>query len=131
MIGESVAMGTELRPAGLVIRDNVQINNSVALDYSGGLTIGARTLISEFVYVSSHDHGLDPRSQPTGLSKEIGEDVWIGARAVILPGCRQIGRGAIIGAGSVVTRDVEPYGIVAGNPARLIRRTSKEERQHS
>jgi virginiamycin A acetyltransferase len=51
----------------------------------------------------------------------IDHDAWIGAHAVILPGCQHIGVGAIVGAGSVVTRDVEPYAIVAGNPARLVR----------
>ncbi|WP_318011557.1 CatB-related O-acetyltransferase [Mesorhizobium sp. CO1-1-9] len=51
---------------------------------------------------------------------EIGNDVWIGLRAVIMPGIT-IGDGAIIGAGSIVTKDVAPYAIVAGNPARLLR----------
>lgn len=50
----------------------------------------------------------------------IEDDVWIGARVIILPGVR-VGRGSIIGAGSVVTHDVAPYSIVGGNPARLIR----------
>lgn len=52
----------------------------------------------------------------------IGNDVWIGSRTTILPGCRRIGDGAIIGAGSVVTRDVEDFAIVAGNPAKEIRK---------
>ncbi len=51
----------------------------------------------------------------------VGHDVWIGANAIILPGCCNIGNGAIIGAGSIVTKDVPPYSIVAGNPARMIR----------
>lgn len=51
----------------------------------------------------------------------ISDDVWIGHHAVILPGCRNIGRGAVIGAGAIVTRDVHPYTIVAGNPAKVIR----------
>jgi len=51
----------------------------------------------------------------------IGNDVWIGARAIILPSVTHIGDGAIIGAGSVVTKNVPPFAIVAGNPARLIR----------
>ncbi|AYA27621.1 antibiotic acetyltransferase [Rhodococcus rhodochrous] len=53
-------------------------------------------------------------------SIEIGHDVWIGANVTILPGCRRIGVGAVVGAGSVVTRDVADFTIVAGNPASVI-----------
>ncbi len=52
----------------------------------------------------------------------IGNDVWIGSRTTILPGCRRIGDGAIIGANSVVTKDVDDFAIVAGNPAKEFRR---------
>ena len=52
----------------------------------------------------------------------IEDDVWIGHNVMILPGCKHVGRGAIIGAGAVVTKDVPAYAIVAGNPAVLIRR---------
>ena len=58
-------------------------------------------------------------------SVEIEDDVWIGGRAIILPGVK-IGKGAIIGAGSVVTKNVEPYTIVAGNPAKLVRKREKQ-----
>lgn len=51
----------------------------------------------------------------------IEDDVWIGTRAIILPGCKHIGKGVIIGAGSVVTADIPDYAIVGGNPARIIR----------
>ena len=51
----------------------------------------------------------------------IEDGVWIGHNVMILPGCKRIGRGAIVGAGSIVTRDVEPYAVVAGNPARKVR----------
>jgi virginiamycin A acetyltransferase len=57
-----------------------------------------------------------------GEALVIEDDVWIGHNALILPGCKRIGRGAVIGAGSVVTRDVEPYAVFAGNPARMLRR---------
>ena len=58
----------------------------------------------------------------------IGNDIWIGARVTILPGVH-VGDGSIIGAGAVVTKDVEPYSIVAGNPAKKIgsRLTEKKE----
>lgn len=52
---------------------------------------------------------------------EICEDVWIGARVIVLPGCKKIGAHSIIGAGAVVTKDVPEYAIVGGNPAKVIR----------
>jgi acetyltransferase-like isoleucine patch superfamily enzyme len=51
----------------------------------------------------------------------IGHDVWIGTNVIILPGCYEIGNGAVIGAGSIVTKNVLPYAIIAGNPAKLIK----------
>jgi acetyltransferase-like isoleucine patch superfamily enzyme len=59
----------------------------------------------------------------------IGNDVWIGYGAIILPGCKRIGNGAVIGAGSVVTKDVEPYSIVGGNPAKVIKYRFSDEQQ--
>jgi maltose O-acetyltransferase len=66
--------------------------------------------------------GHDPRSPEfadKGGDVVIGDRVWIGYRAIILPGIT-IGEGAVVGAGSVVTRDVPPFAIIAGNPARII-----------
>jgi len=64
----------------------------------------------------------------TPRSLVIGHDAWIGAHALILPGCERIGIGAIVGAGAVVTRDVDPFTVVAGNPAREIRKRFPPER---
>lgn len=115
-----VGAASELGTGALQIGDGVQINRAVHLDMTGGLVIGDRVLISEGAILYTHDHGLDPRSKPRLCAKKIGTDVWIGARAIILPGCRHIGAGAIIGAGAVVTQDVPAGAIVAGNPARII-----------
>lgn len=57
----------------------------------------------------------------------IGHDVWIGHGVVILPGCSNIGNGAVIGAGSIVTKDVPPYAIVTGNPAKILRMRFTDE----
>ncbi len=63
--------------------------------------------------------GLQGGPGPTPLY--IAGDVWIGARAIILPGCKRIGHGAVIGAGAVVTKDVPDWAVVGGNPAKVIR----------
>lgn len=117
-----VEVSAEIKGAPLIIADNVQINRDVHLDTTGGLTIGAGSLISERAVIYTHDHGHDPRAVPQLLPKAIGANVWIGAGAVILPQCRQIGQGAIIGAGAVVTRDVPAGAVVGGNPARVLNR---------
>jgi acetyltransferase-like isoleucine patch superfamily enzyme len=67
--------------------------------------------------------------EPVSITDDlvIGNDVWIGQDVMILPSVGRIGDGAVIGARAVVTKDVEPYSIVAGNPARLIRKRFDEE----
>ena len=52
---------------------------------------------------------------------EIGHDAWLGARAIVTPGCHRIGIGAVVAAGAVVTKDVPDFAIVGGNPARIIK----------
>jgi virginiamycin A acetyltransferase len=66
-------------------------------------------------------HGVIPVDRIDSPPLIVEDDVWVGHNSVILPGCKHIGRGAIIGAGSIVTRNVSAYAIVAGNPARQLR----------
>lgn len=65
--------------------------------------------------------GVIPADRIDATTLVIEDDVWIGHNSVILPGCKFIGRGSIIGAGSIVTKDLPRYTIAAGNPARPIR----------
>lgn len=96
--------------------------NCVVLDVCR-VRIGDFTLIGPAVqiYTPLHPMAAEPRRREEfGAPVEIGRDVWIGGGAIILPGVR-IGDRAVIGAGSVVTRDVPPDVFAAGNPCRVIR----------
>ena len=96
----------------------------------GPLTIGRYTMIGPElrVYTTNHAHGrIDVPMQDQGHDEPqpvaIGDDVWIGARVMIMPGVT-IGEGSIIAAGAVVTKDVPPYSIVAGVPAVVLDRVA-------
>jgi len=114
-------VSADVPDAPLVIADRVQINRAVHLDTTGGLTIGNDVVISEQAVLYTHDHGHDPHAAPELLPKTVADGVWIGMAAVILPQCRRIGRGAIIGAGAIVAHDVPPGAVVVGNPGRVVR----------
>lgn len=76
------------------------------------------------------DIPMGAQGSDTSTPLHIAGDVWIGARAIVLPGCSRIGHGSIIGAGAVVTKDVPDWAVVGGNPARVIKyRKSSHENQ--
>lgn len=111
---------SELDSGTLRIEDGAEIGAGACVDFSGGLVIGERVLISEGVLVYTHDHGHDPRSVPTATPLEIGKDAWIAARAIILPSVNRIGAGAIVGAGAVLTEDLEDGAIFVGARGRVV-----------
>lgn len=107
------------------IGSNVFINRRAY--FSGCITIGNNVLFGPDVFITSGDHeyrevGKLINSQGRVMPRKVvvEDDVWIGAKVCILAGVR-IGQGAVIGAGSVVTKDIEPYTICVGNPCRKIK----------
>lgn len=128
VVGENVRIGSmvifdseEPNSCFLQLKDNVQINDRVIVDFSGGVTIGKNAFISSDSTIYTHSHGFNPRSIPTFSSIFIGNDVWIGAKVLVKSSVKYIGEGSIIGSGSVLTKDVEPFSIYAGIPAKKIK----------
>ena len=110
-------------PEHIVLGNHVSVNAFVHMWGHGGIIIGNDCLIASHASINSVTH--DPRAdlyRDTIIEKEvtIGNNVWIGSHAVILPGIT-IGDNAIVGAGAVVTKDVPAGAIVAGAPAKIIR----------
>ena len=124
-----------LRRMGYEIGNDVYLPSDlkIALNfvyYRGKLTIGDRVSIAAGVIIllSSHSNSSAVSKQvtPRGDSVSIEEDAWIGAGSIIMNGVT-IGKGAVVGCGSVVTHDVAPHTVVVGNPARVIRTINTDE----
>lgn len=119
------------RKVCIEIGDYVQVNDYVHIAAIQSVKIGNNVLIASKVFISDHNHGVDfdlhecmiPAIKRPLSSKPviIGDNVWIGESVCILPGVT-IGNNSIIGAGSVVTKDVCSNSIYVGNPARLLKR---------
>ncbi|MEK7342528.1 MAG: sugar O-acetyltransferase [Pseudomonadota bacterium] len=126
----AVGKGSTIRPPfhcdygfNILLGDGVFLNfNCVILDVVA-VTIGDATQIGPGVQILTADHPRDPAERATGIEWGrpimIGRNVWIGGGAIILPGVT-IGDDAMIGAGSVVTRDVAAGATMVGNPARIV-----------
>ena len=118
------------------VGDHVQINEDC---WIRNAKIGNYVMIAPKVMILNYGHNTSSTEIPMMLqgTREyrqtvVCDDVWIGARCIIMPGVT-IGKGAIVAAGAVVTKDVEPYSVVGGNPARLIkyRKENKMEMSYS
>ncbi|TMW65249.1 hypothetical protein Poli38472_009416 [Pythium oligandrum] len=126
-VGEGVVIEPPFRcndGINIHLADGVFLNFNCVLIDTCDIRIGARTLLGPGVQLYTASHPLDPQVRASGLETAkpviIEEDVWIGGNVIILPGVR-VGRGAVIGAGSVVTKDVPPMSVFSGNPAKFIK----------
>lgn len=119
--GSVIHMGAKFfSPSGVVIGKDTIIGANVFLDGRAKLTIGDHVDMASEVMIYNSEHDMnDPAFGATEETVEIGDYVFIGPRAIILPGVK-IGKGAIVAAGAVVTKDVSDFAIVGGVPARVI-----------
>jgi galactoside O-acetyltransferase len=117
---------TVLYPKNIEIGNNAKINRGVFITATDKIKIGNDVLIGPYTVINSGNHNYSNPDIPIRLQGHvtkpitIEDDVWIGANSTILAGVR-IGKGAVIGAGAVVTKDVAPYTVVGGVPAIFIK----------
>ena len=108
-------------PWSLEIGGNSWIAEGASIYCVDTIRIGHDAVISEGAFVCTAEHDItSPKFELVTRPITIGDMAWVGSCAIILPG-RNVGEGAVVAAGSVVTRDVAPWTVVAGNPARVIR----------
>ena len=131
-IGKNVTVRTPVwfDMGNVEIGDNCYINhNCKFLDY-GGVKLGNNVAISVGVTVIAIDHPVNPLTseewEDIPIPVVVEDDVWIGANATLL-GPLRIGKGAIIGAGAVVTGDVEAGAVVVGNPAKVLLKANTKD----
>ena len=131
-IGNNVYVGHNVMLKGyyknlMTIGDNSWIGQGCFFHSGGGLCIGETVGVGPFVKILTHQHIEEELEKPILLCGQVFNEVVIedncdiGIGSIILPGVR-IGKGSIVGAGSVVTKNVEPFTVAAGNPARYLRK---------
>ncbi len=117
----SMFMSVDIRcPKRLVIGKGCSIGPRVLLDARKGLVIGNNVTIAYDAIIWTLHHDMNsPDFKGVGGTTNIGDYAWVCSRAIILPGVN-IGEGAVVASGAVVTKDVEPYAVVGGMPAKKI-----------
>jgi acetyltransferase-like isoleucine patch superfamily enzyme len=119
---------------GLEIGENTYVGPRCLLGAAGGIKIGSHVVMGAEVHLLAEDHEFGRADVPIkdqGVTRKgivIEDDVWIGNRVIVLDGVR-VGKGSVIGAGAVVTRDVPSNCVVAGNPAKMIGRRGRSRRK--
>jgi len=117
-----------IRRKGVHIGANSRINRGCTIDLRGGLTIGDNVSVSAEATILTSVGMANSQRAGEASAVVIEDNVWIGTRAIVMPGVT-IGRGAVVGAGAVVMRDVQPLAIVFGSPARPVTSRSDQEAQ--
>ncbi len=114
--------------ATLTIGPDCFINYGASIGCTKSITIGARCRIGPYaMVVDTNFHDLYDRSlRPEPEAVVLEDDVWLGAKVSVLPGVT-IGRGSVVGTGSVVTKNVPPFSVVAGVPAKLVKKLDPEK----
>lgn len=115
-------------PWHLEMHDRACLGEEAEVYNLGPVVLGARCTIAQHAYLCAGSHDLSSERLPLLVGPiRVGEDAFVGARALVLAGVR-IGPGAVVGAGAVVTRDVPAWKIAAGNPCRVVKdRTFRRE----
>ncbi len=127
LMGIKIGKGSQLNlrtylmgPGKLVVGDYTHVNPGCLIDYRGGIEIGSSVSISHRVMLVTGGHDVSsPVFEESHAPIKIGDHVWIGAGAIILKGV-EIGEGAVVAAGAVVNKDVPPFTVVGGVPAKKI-----------
>lgn len=113
--------------------NNVYANFNLTLVDDTDIYVGDKVMFGPNVTVATAGHPIDPelryQAMQYNIPVHIGENVWIGANAVVLPGIT-IGDNSVIGAGSVVTKDIPPNVIAVGNPCRVIREIGEHDKKY-
>lgn len=120
--------------SNIYVGENCFINYNCTILDNGKVTLGKNCLLAPNVSIYTAGHTLYPDSRALGyeygVEVVIGDNVWIGGNSVILPGVH-IGDNVVIGAGSVVTRDIPNWSFAAGNPCKVIRVITKEDKEYA
>jgi uncharacterized protein (TIRG00374 family) len=140
MIGKNVLVGRNTylstREGTIEIQDYANLSSNIRIGTSGRVIIGKYAIIAAFCYIGGVNHRIDRLDVPMTLQGSeskggvlLEEDVWLGAGVLVNDGVR-VGKGSVIGAGSVVTKDIPPYSIALGVPAKVVgsrRETARRE----
>lgn len=113
--------------------NGVYANFNLTVVDDGHIYVGDKVMFGPNVTIATANHPIDPKLRELGLQYNkdvhIGENTWIGAGAVIVPGVH-IGKNVVIGAGSVVTKDIPDNVVAVGNPCRILREVNERDREY-